>query len=1527
MTANELVDALRKEYIEKITRPSEWEELARDDHIEQRDVKGYHGREILELLQNADDAYQKLINSGKKPDCELEIVISYINDVLTISNTGTFFDDEGVKAIVQGNNSPKKGGYIGNKGTGFRSILNWAKAVSIDSGDFHIIFSEEIADRIFESIRNEPQISKQLTKEPKLYVPMLAVPENNKNYKKDDKTTIEIAINPDKSKDEYCVKKQIDELDLRILLFLPNTSKIEIKTEGKNIVYERFKVGSSPSEVLLEKKENGEIVAKEDFLLFEKKLEKFAKVDNDDKDAELAIAVPQSMELMENARLYSFFPVLKASSPFKAIFHATYDLDDQRNNLQVNLINYNLIKEQLSFLFSEVVNYFIEQGDYKTLYEIVVPVNPNPYYLFERPFFEFKSYGIVDYYYELFGKSKIFKTVNGALVSLEDKPKIIEGDYPKIFKGKGFGALIEAIENQNILKIVKWYSGRNNLDFNISDSELLDIINAQSEQWDVPDQVNVFIWWNSKKDRKLLPNLLKKGNNEWIKYGDECFFLVGSFVEDFVPKWAPIPTMNWHYQKILLEKAELIPEIIRIKNNSDGQQTPRIISQNNIFPLVDFKYLDKNTILSSVNSSIDLYDNAEKFVKWLWEFYNEDDWQPPNNISFRFPAILQDGQKVILPSQKIYFGIEYKNRLGSLLFGDSYGRFPAVANYGADENNDSFIKFVRKFGLKKFPIIEAKEVFSNFEQYEEYYKNLARNFEGKGESVNASCKFLIPYIENLEIILGRLDTKDIIEWIAEDHSLFAYISKPLYDEPYAKAFYKVDRQTGFHELKNTPVRNYILETFNEVPWIQIGNIRYSPRQILNGENSRIIPKFSEMLPVLSKDYISRIAEEIDVKYDVVSDIFKKFELCESPVDLPSNQFYGLMLQIPKLAFNEAEDLSRTLYRIIEQPDFRKKYDNSNNLQKFKQEGELLVKYKGVFKFFKASESYLPSTKIVNKNEFPIVEKSSRKNNENFKRLFGCKEYDKDYEITGKVIADADGQFQDYFKEFKKYAQAYSVKNSKIDEIGPKLNIQLVNRIDVSTNVGISLISEEYLPVRETVSSWFITCFENPADYKKLSVAIENIYENIANASQFDAGKIGELFRESDKSGREFLIQKEFGSLDVIVDEHYESEIRNNFIATVKKIDDAYDVSVIQIDFEHFESELSIKSVIDLLNELKIDVDQFQKAGFAYTINLVPYYKAVLKKTIRDESRNFKNYLFTKIKRDNYSELTVDDLKNKFLAELRQFENYNISDIPNSISFDVKKEVKKRFGDWDGDADVLDADKEYSKNFEEMNPEKKFQDEISLNEKVQTMIFFRKTEELKKWMEMKEAELSKAENDKKNDIYAELRGVVPTETPIDYRKGPLFRETDRVKPRHGVFTNSGKAKRERNQKIAGNKGELLAYNLLCEKYGEKNVFPMSEAYVELGIIDPGQEKNCGYDIAYKDSKGNVFHVEVKTGESQTFIISLDELKYAMDNAEVYKLFYVYNLEKDPPDYHELPQKFWEDSRYQKRDIIEKIEFRF
>ena len=233
------IETLLKEYITLHTTPQSRDLLLQENNIEKRDVKGYHGREILELLQNADDAYQKSLDQKEYPESELNVEICYENNLLIVANTGTFFDQDGIKAIVQGNNSPKKGKYIGNKGTGFRSILNWADKVSIYSGEFAVQFSKEIANDVFESIKNESQIKKQLQQNPTLYIPILAVPKNIEHDRPKDRTTIEIAINEEKIKDDYSVKKQLNSIDLRILLFLPNLSKISIKIDGDSITYER----------------------------------------------------------------------------------------------------------------------------------------------------------------------------------------------------------------------------------------------------------------------------------------------------------------------------------------------------------------------------------------------------------------------------------------------------------------------------------------------------------------------------------------------------------------------------------------------------------------------------------------------------------------------------------------------------------------------------------------------------------------------------------------------------------------------------------------------------------------------------------------------------------------------------------------------------------------------------------------------------------------------------------------------------------------------------------------------------------------------------------------------------------------------------------------------------------------------------------------------------------------------------------------------------------------------------------------
>ena len=75
--SQQYIEKLTNEYIAKHIREQERDELIAENNIEKRDIKGYHGREILEILQNADDAYQKSINMGKEPECELEVTIEY----------------------------------------------------------------------------------------------------------------------------------------------------------------------------------------------------------------------------------------------------------------------------------------------------------------------------------------------------------------------------------------------------------------------------------------------------------------------------------------------------------------------------------------------------------------------------------------------------------------------------------------------------------------------------------------------------------------------------------------------------------------------------------------------------------------------------------------------------------------------------------------------------------------------------------------------------------------------------------------------------------------------------------------------------------------------------------------------------------------------------------------------------------------------------------------------------------------------------------------------------------------------------------------------------------------------------------------------------------------------------------------------------------------------------------------------------------------------------------------------------------
>lgn len=113
---------------------------------ERETVKEYNGRQLLELLQNADDARSQ----------QVLIKLDTNQNTLVISNKGKEcnpFSVEGVESIMYANLSSKSNGrYIGNKGLGFRSIINWADEISILTNNIKLNFSQRSSENIYKDL-------------------------------------------------------------------------------------------------------------------------------------------------------------------------------------------------------------------------------------------------------------------------------------------------------------------------------------------------------------------------------------------------------------------------------------------------------------------------------------------------------------------------------------------------------------------------------------------------------------------------------------------------------------------------------------------------------------------------------------------------------------------------------------------------------------------------------------------------------------------------------------------------------------------------------------------------------------------------------------------------------------------------------------------------------------------------------------------------------------------------------------------------------------------------------------------------------------------------------------------------------------------------------------------------------------------------------------------------------------------------------------------------------------------------------
>ncbi len=321
-----------------------------DFNAENATRNDYRGREIYEMLQNAEDA-------GAEAKMNIDVVIDYSNDVISIANKGGKpFSDEGFTSIMRANQSSKiEEKLIGNKGLGFRAILNWAKEIEIHSRNIKCTFSEKIANEKWMEIQKEIEanIGKKETKlfvkdvyknqkakwpNAKCPIAILPLPKYEKTVKAKEYTTkITIKLQDDEEVVENIVE-QLNSLDERVLLFLTWCKSITIigdKTENRVITCDKSK--------WLFHRDNGNI---------------------GEKEYSIILAYPKNeSKLRDSNPLHTFFPT-KINIDLPIIVHATFELTMSRNGLIDNSIN----KKMQEYVAKSIIA-FAEQ-ELSTFYSI-----------------------------------------------------------------------------------------------------------------------------------------------------------------------------------------------------------------------------------------------------------------------------------------------------------------------------------------------------------------------------------------------------------------------------------------------------------------------------------------------------------------------------------------------------------------------------------------------------------------------------------------------------------------------------------------------------------------------------------------------------------------------------------------------------------------------------------------------------------------------------------------------------------------------------------------------------------------------------------------------------------------------------------------------------------------------------------------------------------------------------------------------------------------------------------------------------
>jgi hypothetical protein len=1414
--------------------------------------EGYNGRQLLELIQNCDDeGAKKVLISLDKDKNELKI-----------SNTGNPFSLKGYRSIVTSNLSAKsdKKKYIGNKGLGFRSIINWADEISIHSNDLLLTFSQQAVKEEYKKMfpgRTGLDFNKEYgVKQYEIPIPLLSIPKIEKvNNNSEYSTSIII-----KYKESFLtdIEKQVTQLRSEVLLFLHHIQ--EIQFEG----FDSRKDIKCVKEPLKQENEFGpsEIVHINDKVwhIFKREGElEGSKSEEEDTSNffQLKLAVSENME-NDYKYLFSFFPTrVRMKVPY--LIHGTFDLDQNRNQLNSTNRNRKVLNKLVGFIVETAKFYTEKEVSWKPLSLLnFKDKDDNP---------TLEDLGFNKAVDKALKEEKLWPCVSNTYKS-RNECIYVDDDFAQFLLDNEiksrFGNLIIPRGNFYIHEFFK----RSNI------SNIEDAIDDISET--VSDlKVRTELVYHANRcfgDKKF--SLLTNTDGDIIDKNDEIFTPATKDVR--IPSFCRIHFINTELFNLLVKRLRL----------EDAKSKPRSIVSKLSNNCSIISYEPQNLIqkiISGAKRELNSKDRIKskkaivtEMVQSMFAMYQS--MSGPSDIrTERIPLLNADGN--IKESRELYLCNSFET-----------GR-KALSLFKKIRNNDVLLSHPSEYGLENKPVEELEQFFNwlgvnKFVQYVEIRDKEALNAEEmnymryalqqKGHEYTSLTSVSYTYISDLKAITEELSIEEIISWIHIDSSASSIISED-------------------NDLRKIRYSYYS----GKVAYYVSSYLQYRLAKAGYNFNSHLVESKYSWVNKIKIDFNHAIFKQLNIdSYDVAS-ILKSLGGKASFNDLSINRVKQIINLLPE-KFPDGKN-SQTIYKAAVD---HYKYNDERLGAGYK----LFAKTKDDLKLFDPGSIYFSDkAKLPSKlmDDFPILNFPSRGGGQSAIEFFGINDL-ADIEIsidTHSVNKLLNSSLQQYFQSLKPYILLYRLDKVQSDSAREQFirsikNVNIIICTDLTYSANDSkYIADLYEYVPGDENTFYIKCNREDTlhilqENSTFSDSFANILSELFNVSD-EKSEYRALFRGGIDDAK-YVSEQNFGE-DLIRESKLLLGVGDNYRAFWEVIyqilskeykagknppkELGFNTDLRDLDYDELNAEKTKTIIINLFKELEISISAFNSKA-SRKLSLEKYHQRKFESILYNYSKRFRALIWGNLNN------AKRDQKKKLLEVWALFEDKSVvrsvgEENEEKIEVDYHQYLQRILKKFDLTLQELDEieqdisapDAMFESNRISFNNEQL--NEIESDLALKSLLYFEN--EVDYLLELLEPDVDEIEEDSEDGHAKGNKEKKKSANLI--RDNRLVSRT--LKNRNGSRKPFAPSLNENERKIIGDKCQDIVYDKLVQEYVSDYVDKVTN-----------RDEGLHYDIRYSPDEGkNWIFVEVKNMAKGSFILTRDEKIFGQENAENYELHLV------------------------------------